>query len=312
MKHLRSWVMGAAVGFAAVLGVAQSAHALPPETTSQNVAVDQTFTSYDWSIAKTASPTTGTLPIGHEGDVTYKLDITRAPISDPVKVDTDFSATINDVISCPTGFTCTYTPNVTSWNVTGPETITYTVTVHNVSAACGQTVQVKNVATLIESDHFTPRTGQATVDIYTGQCEEPVMGCSNTIGYWKNHAGFGPQADVVSVLLPQHLGNLGGPKTLNVLTTLTSTRVLAQNYYGSPSNGITKLYAQLLAVKLNIARGANGSAVSSAVTAADNFLAMYNWQNWNSLSKAQKDQVMAWQSLFDQYNNGVVGPGHCE
>jgi len=41
-------------------------------------------------------------------------------------------------------------------------------------------------------------------------------------------------------------------------------------------NGITQLYAQLLAAKLNIRNGVSGSAVA-ATMAADKFLANYDW-----------------------------------
>ncbi len=88
--------------------------------------------------------------------------------------------------------------------------------------------------------------------------------------------------------------------------------VLRQRVYGSPSNGITKLYAQLLGAKLSIADGAGDGAVAMAIAAADAFLASHDWTDWNGLSTAQKDMVMAWHGMFDDYNNGEIGPGHCD
>ena len=32
----------------------------------------------------------------------------------------------------------------------------------------------------------------------------------------------------------------------------------------------------------------------------------------NSLTDAQKSQANAWATLLDNYNNGLIGPGHCE
>lgn len=139
----------------------------------------------------------------------------------------------------------------------------------------------------------------------------PPAGCSYTIGYWKTHAGFtGNNADVVSQYLPISLGTSGGAKSLVVTDAASAVHVLSMGT-GSPSNGIVKLYAQLLAAKLNIASGANGSAVAATIAAADAFLAANNVASWTSLSGAQKGMVNGWMSTLDSYNNGLIGPGHC-
>lgn len=139
----------------------------------------------------------------------------------------------------------------------------------------------------------------------------PSGGCTRTIGYWKTHAGFGPQADVVTPLLPIWLGTMGGLKSIDVTTAQIAVDILSQNVYGKQSNGITKLYGQLLGAKLNFASGADNS-VASVVTAADAFLATHNYLDWSSLSKADKAMVLGWQSALDDYNNGFTGPEHCE
>jgi len=137
-------------------------------------------------------------------------------------------------------------------------------------------------------------------------------GCSLTIGFWKNHAGFGPQADVVTPLLSILLGDSGAPKTLNVTTAAMAVSILNMKDYGGGKNGIAKLYAQLLGAKLNLANGADGSAIAAAIQDADEFLGQYNHLDWASLSKAQKTMVNNLMTLFDDYNNGLVGPGHCD
>jgi len=70
----------------------------------------------------------------------------------------------------------------------------------------------------------------------------PQDGCTNTIGYWKNWSGFGPQPDVVTALLPITLGS-GGGKSLVVSTAAIAVDVLEMKTYGKNNNGITKLYA---------------------------------------------------------------------
>lgn len=136
--------------------------------------------------------------------------------------------------------------------------------------------------------------------------------CTRTIGYWKTHAGFGPQADMVTPLLPIWLGTPGGTKSMQVTTALMAVRVLSQNYYGTSSNGITKLYAQLLGAKLNLANGSEGGLIATAIADADAFLANHNYLDWKTLSQADKNMVLGWHELLDDYNNGMVGPVHCD
>jgi hypothetical protein len=140
----------------------------------------------------------------------------------------------------------------------------------------------------------------------------PFEGCTYSKGYWKNHAGFGPQADVLSQLLPIWLGNDDGEKSMAVTDAQIAVDVLSQDVYGHPRNGITKLYAQLLAAKLNIVNFANPADIHEVVEAADAFLTDHDWTGWDTLGKEDQQMVLGWKDLLDQYNNGLIGPGHCD
>jgi len=146
----------------------------------------------------------------------------------------------------------------------------------------------------VDSD-VEPLTGRTICTLLEGYEEDPTWdaglcmdipddGCTHTIGFWKNHDGFGPQDDEVSQHLPISLG------TAKIVTTAEiSTAVLKMKTYGKPSNGITKLYAQLLGAKLSIASGASGHDIDRIITAADNFLSMHDHNDWASLSRSQKN-----------------------
>ncbi len=136
--------------------------------------------------------------------------------------------------------------------------------------------------------------------------------CTLTIGFWKNHAGFGPQADVVTPLLPIYLGNVGGTQTLRVANAAEAVAILKMKQYGDASNGIAKLYAHLLAARLNIANGTDDADIADTIDDADDFLAMYDHGDWNSLTRTQKDMVNSLKSMLDDYNGGKIGPGHCD
>lgn len=149
------------------------------------------------------------------------------------------------------------------------------------------------------------------VIVYTNEADEEQDGCTHTIGYWKTHAGFtGNNPDVVSQYLPINLGTGGGAKTVAITTAAEA--VAALSFYGDASNGINKLYGQLLGAKLSIADGADGSAIAAVIAAADAFLANNNAGDWAGLTKAQKQMVLGWVEQLDGYNNGVIGPGHCD
>lgn len=139
-------------------------------------------------------------------------------------------------------------------------------------------------------------------------------GCTLTIGFWKNHAGLGPgnQPDLVTQYLPIMLGD-GTGKTVHVTTAAQAVDILSQHWGDcDPSNGIAKLYAQLLGAKLNIANGASNSSVKNTISKADAWLAMYDCTDWGSLSDSKQNKVLAWKDKLDGYNNGDVGPGHCD
>jgi hypothetical protein len=188
-----------------------------------------------------------------------------------------------------------------------PKTFTYSRTIGPYSTSGDYTVV--NTASFVTKD-----TGATGNDSWTVNVHVPGGGCSLTIGYWKNHAGFEPQADMVTPLLPQLLGTSGGAKTQNVTTAALAVQFLSfngSNGVFDASNGINKLYAQLLGAKLDIANGADGSAVASTISAADAFLATHDSTAWSGLSKADKNKVLGWMTTLDNYNNGLIGPGHC-
>lgn len=139
----------------------------------------------------------------------------------------------------------------------------------------------------------------------------PDGGCTLTIGYWKNHL------TVLQPLLPQLLGLQAGPSSVlgsSVNVTTTSQAKTLLQYSSDSSNGINKLYGQLLAAKLNVvntASLADPSAVTATVGAADTFLSTHAASSWTLLSPADQAQVLAWMTTLDSYNNGAIGPGHC-
>jgi len=140
--------------------------------------------------------------------------------------------------------------------------------------------------------------------------EPPQEGCTLTIGFWKNHAGLGPQADVLSQYLPITLGN-GGGESVVVSDAATAVMIFTMGK-NNAKNGVHKLMAQLLAAKLNIAAGASDDDISEYLGEADDFLTDYSGDDWENLDEGTQSYVLNLKDMFDDYNNGIIGPGHCD
>jgi hypothetical protein len=186
-----------------------------------------------------------------------------------------------------------------------PKDLTYTREVS--FDKCGE-YKVDNTASFVTND--TGATGSAswTVNVHV-PCQS---GCTLTMGYWKTHADpNSPRHDNTQTLkvlaAAQPPITVGGnavtatPGTYNVVSLLS--------FSGDASKPINKLYAQSVAAKLNIANGADGSAVSTTITNADAFLTGKS-PNQN-LTNAQKQTAVSLAATLENFNSGGIGPGHC-
>jgi hypothetical protein len=257
--------------------------ALPNADARDNTAT-ATLQNFDYDKDKVGTP---------DGTTDYSSDPVKVDFGAAIMTEYDKCADVTDSYAGYLGHPCF--PNV-------PVTYHYSRTVGGYSV-CGP-YKVNNTATVTPVDSQLPESDSWTVDILV-----PCNGCTLTLGYWKTHAGFGPQRDMLSQYLPILLGTPGGTKSVQVTNAGQAVTLLSMS--GDASNGINKLYAQLLAAKLNIAAGASGSAVASTISAADNFLATYNSASWSGLTKSQKNNVLKWMTALDNYNNGLTGPGYC-
>lgn len=117
--------------------------------------------------------------------------------------------------------------------------------------------------------------------------------CTYTQGYWKNHSERWP----VSALT---LGsaNYSASQLLSIFNKSVS------------GNGLISLAHQLIAAKLNIANGANPSSVAGTIAAADALIGLLVVPPVGSGYLKPKD-TSALTQMLDDFNNGLLGPGHC-
>jgi hypothetical protein len=241
-----------------------------------------------WRIDKTADQSSLTLSTGQQFLVNYTImvDVTETgTIDECIDVSDSHAGFLGTVCIDAAPGTFAYSRWIGSYDVCGDYT-------------------VENTASFVTGD-----IGNTGSDSWTVTVHVPCGGCTLTIGYWKNHAGFGPQSDMLTQLLPIWLGTAGSAKSIQVTTAAQAVYYL--NKADDASNGINRLYAQLLAAKLNISHGADGSAVVSTIVTSDAFLATKNASAWGTLPKNKRIQVNNWAIMLDNYNRGLIGPGHC-
>lgn len=117
--------------------------------------------------------------------------------------------------------------------------------------------------------------------------------CTLTQGYWKNHASAWP----VSTLT---LGSVSYDQ--DELIAILKTPV--------KGNGLVQLAHQLIAAKLNVAAGADDSAVHDAIADADALIGSLVCPpiGDGSLAPSATSEL---NGTLDAFNSGAVGPGHC-
>ncbi|MCK5851115.1 MAG: hypothetical protein KAH23_09390 [Kiritimatiellae bacterium] len=123
--------------------------------------------------------------------------------------------------------------------------------------------------------------------------DSPPEGCTYTIGYWKNHPYDWPSGDLSIYTVHEAMMFLWTPPKKG-----NAYIILAHQYIGA---------------ELNVM---NGTSVPDEVLEvwfdAQEILEQY--QNQGTISKKSPDRDLAIDlaSILDDYNNGIIGPGHCD
>jgi hypothetical protein len=151
-----------------------------------------------------------------------------------------------------------------------------------------------NTATIRE----TGQSDSASVEV---RCVPPEHGCTLTPGYWKTHSKYGPaQYDSTWALI--------GEDTAFFLSGKTWYEVL----WTPPSGGNAYyiLAHAYIAARLNVLAGTSTTpAVDAALAWATTFFSTHGPSP--SPSGSLRATALANATTLDNYNNGLIGPGHC-
>ena len=160
---------------------------------------------------------------------------------------------------------------------------------------------VENTASSITNDTKTTGDDDETVNITV------VENCTLTQGYWKTHSSYGkaPYDDNWALLSG---GGLGADTPF-----FSSGQTWYEVFWTAPKNGNVyyQLAHQYMAAKLNILSGAAAPAeVLTAITGAESW---FPGRNPTVVIKGKDDaNAKNWASALAQYNEGYIGPGHCD
>jgi hypothetical protein len=126
--------------------------------------------------------------------------------------------------------------------------------------------------------------------------------CTYTQGYWKTH---GP--------IPTGNNVNEWPVTSLTLGTVSYTDLQLQSIFDTPAagNGLISLAHQLIAAKLNVAKGSDDSAIAASIAAADALIGGLVVPPVGAGS-LPNSATSALNGTLTAYNEGAIGPGHCQ
>ena len=175
-------------------------------------------------------------------------------------------------------------PNDNQWNKTAPELLPPTSNIYSVSILDGS-ISVIYPMYVGSNRYWTYGRGDATAG--------PLVLCTKTIGYWKNHSWNGEKITICGVTISENGDGINGE--------VDGKEIL----WNARGKNHSMLFAQLIAAKLNTYNW-NGFP---EIDDAENYIcANLGGNNWlqnvdSSISKGEKSYVSSLWEALDAFNN---------
>lgn len=219
-----------------------------------------------------------------------------------------FTVTVLDnqapTITCPSAISVTAGQCETSANVTVPQPMvsdnsgqapTVTASRSDGAGLSDPYPQGTTVVTFTATDAAgNSASCMVQVTVTPGPCAQPAGGCTQSLVYWKDNPDAWP---VQSLTLGNRL--------------YTKNELLAILNQPSAGNRLVRLAHQLIPAKLNVANGADSTAVSAVIAQADALIGNLVVPPVGS-GNLQAKYSSAIHITLGQYNAGMIGPGHCD
>jgi hypothetical protein len=177
-----------------------------------------------------------------------------------------------------------------------------------VAGECGEERVVENVATATANDTGDKVWDHAFVNVSVAECD---MGCTLTQGYWKTHSRLGPAPydDTWAML------------TSGALTPFFTIGMSYHSVLWTPPKGgnvYLILAHQFIAAELNALAGTSvpQEAIDAMSMSADLLVLYAGNPNFIGLKgkglKKVRARFIELAGVLASYNEGVIGPGHCD
>jgi hypothetical protein len=128
----------------------------------------------------------------------------------------------------------------------------------------------------------------------------PGPACTLTQGFWKNHTELWDDAADGKPFLTTTTFYNSGVSYLTIMNTAPQK-----------GNAYLILAHQFIAAMLNTNGGASGNASADAALAGAATYFAGEAAGIPSPVDPTRSQLLAWATTLDNYNNGLIGPGHC-
>ncbi len=174
---------------------------------------------------------------------------------------------------------------------------------------CGENI-ISNTSKFTTNDTGTMGDDGVEVPVRVS-CGE---GCTLTQGYWKTHSDQGP-----APYDPEGWGNLGDYDGDGVEEEEEESLIGTDGYefydvFWTPVRGRPwySLAHQYMAAVLNVQNGADPTDAMAALTAAKTWIESYDPElRMRDLTREERAEVTGLISTLTDYNEGLIGPGHC-
>jgi hypothetical protein len=173
---------------------------------------------------------------------------------------------------------------------------------------CGQHT-FTNTASFVTTDDEND-TDESGSSPYTITIDVPCpQGCTLTQGYWKTHndsfKGGAPTDETWALI---------GPDAEQTTFFLSGQSYFDVMWTPAKGNAYYQLAKQYIAAQLNVLSGADDSAITTAFNSATTLFNTYTPAQVGALkgNNAIRQQFISLAGTLGSYNEGLIGPGHCD
>ena len=197
-------------------------------------------------------------------------------------------------------------PGTLALHIRESQTFTYS---RQITARDCNPFDVENTASVVDTVVLDTDTVTIRVTVDCGR------GCTLTQGYWKTHSRDGPAP------YDDNWANLGAlqedtPAFLPFVDAKGDPGTWISIFWTAPAGNVYyQLAHQYMAARLNILNGASSTtAVNTALAGAEAFFLSYTPAEAAALGKTStaRQNALDWASTLASYNEGAIGPGHCD